>query len=366
MPGSCSSGLRSRPSAAAGSRRVERVRGEQHEQQEADADQPHHAEHARDASRRAGARLNSATASVQPAEHQHPQQQRAFVRAPRRGDAVARAAAASSSWCATFCDREVVGARSATRGSANAIATNTNCACAAGRASAISAASRRVRAPTSGSVPCASASAARGSGRTGRARESFCAPSRVGRRASPCACRRASALPRLRAACSSRRAWRAPRRAEHAVGAERALRDHALALLEQVGQDAGVDDRDASARCRSRRSARRPRPLALDAARLDQAADAERAALRRFVRRDLGRREEEHEVLWNAFSTSAAATPSAATPAPIQREAACGAASSRRPPARRAAGAACALRARASTRSRRRSRARRRRTTPHT
>ena len=33
-------------------------------------------------------------------------------------------------------------------------------------------------------------------------------------------------------------------RDEHAVGAELALRDHALAFLEQVGKDAGVDDRD--------------------------------------------------------------------------------------------------------------------------
>ena len=37
MPGSCSSGFRSRPSAGAGQQAVERVRGQQHEQQEADA-----------------------------------------------------------------------------------------------------------------------------------------------------------------------------------------------------------------------------------------------------------------------------------------------------------------------------------------
>ena len=47
--------------------------------------------------------------------------------------------------------------------------------------------------------------------------------------------------------------------------------------------------------------------LALDAARLDHAADAEHAVLRRFVRGDLGRREEEDEVLLERVSTSAAA-----------------------------------------------------------
>ena len=64
MPGSCSSGFRSRPSAAAGKQPLERIRRQQHEQQEADAD--------RAPSRRSRApaicsgrwRLNTATATV--------------------------------------------------------------------------------------------------------------------------------------------------------------------------------------------------------------------------------------------------------------------------------------------------------------
>ena len=66
---------------------VERVGGDQHEQQEADGDEAHHAEHARHhlvgqvlARQRHGDRP--------PGEHEHPQQHRALVRAPGGRDPV--------------------------------------------------------------------------------------------------------------------------------------------------------------------------------------------------------------------------------------------------------------------------------------
>ena len=66
---------------------LERVRGEQQEQQEADADEAHHAQHAGDHF------VGQVTALERDRErpdreHEHPQQHRALVRAPRRGEAV--------------------------------------------------------------------------------------------------------------------------------------------------------------------------------------------------------------------------------------------------------------------------------------
>ncbi len=66
---------------------LERVRREQHEQQEADRNQRHHAENARH-------HFEGQMAAEQrhrqhpPREHQHPQQQRAFVTTPGRGETV--------------------------------------------------------------------------------------------------------------------------------------------------------------------------------------------------------------------------------------------------------------------------------------
>ena len=87
MPGSCSSGFRSRPSGGRRKQPVERVGREQQEQQEPERHQAHDAEHARD-------HLVGQVAAPQgdgdgpAAEHQHPQQHRALVRAPGRGDPV--------------------------------------------------------------------------------------------------------------------------------------------------------------------------------------------------------------------------------------------------------------------------------------
>src|SRR5262249_48121261 len=84
---------------------------------------------------------------------------------------------------------------------------------------------------------------------------------------------------------------------EHAVAAELALRHHALALLEQVGEDALVDDRHVLRGVGDDELDRDAVALALDAAGHDHSADAERAALRHFPRLDLRRREEEHQIL---------------------------------------------------------------------
>jgi hypothetical protein len=77
----------SQATVAQGQQAVEGIRGEQHEGEEADAEQAHHAEHARhhlvwQAAAEQGHRHAPA------GEHQRPQQQRAFVAAPGRGDAV--------------------------------------------------------------------------------------------------------------------------------------------------------------------------------------------------------------------------------------------------------------------------------------
>ena len=87
MPGSCSSGFRSRPSAGGREQAVERVRGEQQEQQEAEREQAHDGEDARhhlvgQVPAEGGDRERPER------EHQQPQQDRAFVAAPDRGDAV--------------------------------------------------------------------------------------------------------------------------------------------------------------------------------------------------------------------------------------------------------------------------------------
>ena len=70
---------------------------------------------------------------------------------------------------------------------------------------------------------------------------------------------------------------------EDAVGAERALGDHALALAEQVGQDAAIDHRHRLLEVGDDEA--HLLPVLLHAALLDQAADAQAPLGRRDASR---------------------------------------------------------------------------------
>ena len=293
MPGSCSSGFRSRPSGAAGQQAVERVGREQHEQQEADADQPHHREHARDHGLRQ-VRAEQRHRQRPQGEHQQPQQQRAFVAAPRGGEPVVQ----RQRRVGVLRDvqhREVV-VRERRTPAPRRRSRPAGTAPAPPGAPAPSSGRWPRAAPASGSVPCTSATAsARRQRELAELGNHFLSPPITDSAILPLVC--AGALERL---AGLRRhvvlvvLGQHLARVEHAVGAHLALRDHALALLEQVGQDAavghghglrGVGDDEVHVGA-----------VALDAAFLHQAADAERAVQRRLVRGHLRRRIEEHQV----------------------------------------------------------------------
>ena len=254
MPGSCSSGFRSRPSAGDGKHALERVRRRQHEQQEAGADEPHHADHARD--HLVGqVPASSDTASVQQDEHEHPQHHRAFVRAPRGGELVLdrqlRVRIGGD-----VQHREIAGDERVREAANHAAAMNRNWPRATGRASAIHAGMRRA-APTIGSVPCDERQ---------QEREDQCEVSKLGDHgvASGSLLQRSRSVlghrggarlvrphPPRRAACSSRRAWRAPRSRETTRRVSIfPCATTPFALLEEVGQDPLVDRRGPSSRYR--------------------------------------------------------------------------------------------------------------------
>src|SRR6185295_4260590 len=83
---------------------------------------------------------------------------------------------------------------------------------------------------------------------------------------------------------------------EAAVGRQRSLRDDAFALLEQVGKEARVADRYRARGIGHTEVNGQAVAVAGETACLDHAADAKRAAARRFVRSNLRRGEEEHEI----------------------------------------------------------------------
>ena len=167
---------------------------------------------------------------------------------------------------------------------ANATSTKTNCPAAIGRAVAMSAA-RFVAAPASGSTRLRERERERDDEREvaelgNHGLPPFCpakAPLSIG---CPALLQRLGGLGRhvVLVVLGEHLA-----RAEDAVGAELALRDHALALLEEVGKDAG-EDHGNRLRGVGHAEAHGERVLvARHAARLDQPADAERAVLRRLV-----------------------------------------------------------------------------------
>src|SRR3989338_3580642 len=83
----------------------------------------------------------------------------------------------------------------------------------------------------------------------------------------------------------------------HAIGLDLALRNHALAFLEQVRQDAFEYYRDAFMLVGDHKIHRQTIHLALHAAFLDQAADAEAASVRGFIVKHLGRGEIQADIL---------------------------------------------------------------------
>ena len=98
MPGSCSSGLRSRPSAAAGSSRSNGLEVSSMNSRKPTRDQAHHGQHARHEGRGQGA-AEVRHRDRPDVEHQHPQQQRAFVAAPDGGEC--GSARAGPNWSST-------------------------------------------------------------------------------------------------------------------------------------------------------------------------------------------------------------------------------------------------------------------------
>src|SRR5207249_2181314 len=103
--------------------------------------------------------------------------------------------------------------------------------------------------------------------------------------------------------------------AEHAVGAELSLRDHALAFAEQVRQLAAVSH--AHALCRVGHRELDVDALALQAAGDHHAADAELRPCGASLAATCEGVKKNTRFFWKALSTSAAAMPSAATPTAI-------------------------------------------------
>ena len=173
MPGSCSSGFRSRPSGAAGSSRSKGFEVSSVKSRKPHADQPHHAEHARQRALVELLARTAATANVQPASiSAHSSIEPSWL-PQTRGEAVGqrqqrcwsgwRRSAPRSRWSTKAQVRQPIG---------DAARTGTVHA-PSGRASAIqlrvAVAAHRAAAACSGSAPWP----APGSARSGRVRESW-------------------------------------------------------------------------------------------------------------------------------------------------------------------------------------------------
>ena len=256
MPGILQQRIQVAAVGGGGEQALERIRREQQEEQEADADEPHHAEHARDhlvgqvpAAQRHGDRPDR--------QHQHPQQHRALVRAPRRGDAVVQRQLRVRVGRDVE-HREVVGderLREAAEGDRDEQELPLRDRPRERHPGADAA----LRADDAAACRASPRAAARGSARSDRVRESSGSPVEgsdhgfsvlrglFGRRGAVRLVDRVGGLRRHVVLVVLGEHFG---RVEHAVGSELALRDDAFALLEQVGKDAGVDDRDRAARCR--------------------------------------------------------------------------------------------------------------------
>ena len=153
MPGSCSKGLRSRPSSAAGSKRAKGFEVSSMNRRNPELTSPM-TPITRATISCGRCRLKTDTAAVQTASistHKSIE--------PSCEPQVAAMRYSRGNWefelVATFCTEKSLLTNDQAR-QPNAIATNRNCPCAAGRATAIQAGARRA-APIMGSTPCASA-----------------------------------------------------------------------------------------------------------------------------------------------------------------------------------------------------------------
>ncbi len=311
--------------AAVGRRRkqaLERIRREQQEQQEAERDETHHAQHARH-------HLVGQVAAPERdrhrpcAQHEHPQQHRALVRAPRGGDPVLERQPRVGVG-RDVDHREVVGDE---RVDEAAERERDEQELPRRRAAARAPSRRRCRAARrrSGSVPSSADEQQRedqrevselGNHRWRPSRHGFSAlGGLVHRRARMRLVDRGGGLGRHVVLVVLREHLG---RVEHAVRADLALRDDALALLEEVGKDAGIDDGNGLRRVgdleahgeavRRRGSGSSPRP-------------ARRCGTRGPAARDARRRRSARRRRRGSTGTRSARAPrrraSTSTPAPI-------------------------------------------------
>src|SRR5258706_1139545 len=293
MPGSCSSGFRSRPSSAAGIRRSNGFEVRSMKGRNPALTRP--LTPSTRATKRSGRpRLNTATAKVQPASiHVH-----SSIEPSCEPQVAAKRYCAGRrefEWLATLSTEKSLPTKEAAS-AAKAASTNTNWPTATGRAVASSAA-RPLAAPTKQRVPCASA-------RQSATMRAKCPSSGI---------TLAALLPgegglvdRMARLAQRIRGFRRHvvlvvlgehlARLEDAVGTEPALRHHALAFAKQVGKDADVDDRNRLRGVGHAKAHGEPVLLARDAPRLDQPAQAKSAIARYLVRGDLRGSKEEDEV----------------------------------------------------------------------
>ena len=207
--GSCRTGLRSLPSNGAGPSRVKGFDVSDDEEQEGDADRALHREHVGLAAARQIV-AEGRDRRAEQREDQHPEQHRAFVIAPDAGDLVEQRLGRMRV-LPDILHREVGDRRRPQSAPQKASAMQANCDGAAGAATRDELRVARRAAPSSGSTVCTDQRRrTRGSARNGRVSTIDSAARSAGVPPSPsCQTPCSFSARRPRAACSSRRAWRA-------------------------------------------------------------------------------------------------------------------------------------------------------------
>src|SRR5690606_38223082 len=296
MPGSCSRGLRSRPWAAAGSRRSKGFEVNSRNSRKPTETRPR-TPRMRARNTDESVREKAATAHVQP---ESISDQSSIEPSCEPQLAATRSSVGRSvfEWLATSATEKSLLTKAAIR-VAKAITMATNCAIAAGCATAIRRASCRC-APTSGRTPSASPRASA----TARAK----CPSSTLMGSFSWVLRLRSSARAHRMAGALEGVGRFGRhvvlvvlgehlgRGKAAVVVEPSLRDDAAAFLEEVGQDAGVADQDGVVAVRDPEGPADAVAGALETAGLDQPADPEVALGGRLALGHLRRRDEPGHV----------------------------------------------------------------------